>query len=251
AFAVTVAGTPVSLTLSPASVAYAGQFSVTATVTGNAVDGAPAGTVTLYGSRNGATFTLGTVTLTASGNNGTGSGTYTAVGPNLNVGTYQIYGYFTPSNSAYQAGSSPNVTLTVTPEPTSLGLGCTFNFFAVNCTATVTASTTGTPVPAGNAVDFTLNGGAATVETTNAAGQATYNPGGIFFGSYTVLATFPQQSNYLTSSDSKTILCAVFGCFGGSARRIPVTLNSFSGLGLNANTSASGNGFRRAPFTLF
>ncbi len=236
-FAVTVQGTPVSLTLNPSTVQYADTFSVSVSVTGTAIPGAPRGTVTVYGTNGTTTFTLGTITLAASGNNGIGTATYTAVSPNLNVGTYQVYGYYTSTNG-YAAGSSSDVFLTVTPEPTSLAITCSGGFFSpIDCTARVLASTTNTPVPAGNIVNFTLNGN-QTTETIGANGQANYSFGALF-GSFTVVATFPQQSNYLTSTNQTTVFCIL--C---AVRSSPNSLNSLSGL---ESTNVDGN----APLLLY
>lgn len=243
AVTVIVSGTPVALSVSPASVSYANTFTVSVSVTGSSP--IPQGTVTVYGVNGASTFTLGTITLNAAGS---GTGTYTAVGPNLNVGTYQIYGYYTSTNG-YPAGSSPNANLTVTAEPTSLALSCSGGFFGDSCTATVTASTTHTPVPAGNVVNFSVNGGTPVTQTIGAGGTAAYSFSAIF-GSFTVSATFPQQSNYLSSTNTTTVICFIF-C--GLDRTNPVTpLNSFSGLGANLTFYGPAiNSRRNAPFQLF
>ena len=255
-FAVTVAGTPVTLTLS-SPVVYSQTFVASVSVAGSAPRGAPAGTVTIYGvSGTGATFTLSTITLVANGNNGTGTATYTAVGPNLNVGTYQLYGYYTPAGtSTYPAGSSSNVLLTVTPEPTSLAVSCSGGFFGDACTATVTASLTNTAVPAGNVVNFSVNGGAAVTETIGANGKATYNFSA-FAGSFTVAATFPQQSNYLTSTNSTTVLCFIFCGLDRTGGNVPIV--SFNALGYSerfatpaANRDLELDRGRPLPFSTF
>jgi hypothetical protein len=205
AFAVTVNGTPVTLTISPSSVAYTGTFNAAVVVTGTAGEGAPAGTVTLYTS---AGLVVGTITIAASGNNSAGNANITATSAhNLNVGSNELYAIYTPTTgSFYQLGSSSDEPLTVTPATTSTAIACSPGFLAINCTATVTNTVTGTAVPAGLTVDFSVNGGGATPETTNAAGQATFATGEIF-GSFTVAATFPTQTNYQTSSASTTVLC--------------------------------------------
>ena len=228
-FTVTVSGTPVTLTLSPSSVAYGNTFTVTATVTGTTGLGYPTGTVAIDSSTGA---TLGTVTLTNSGaNNTTGTVTFTATAPNFNVGTYEIYGLYTPSTGNYQAGSSSNVMLTVTAEPTSTTINCTTGLFGGQCTARVTVTATGAPVPAGYIVDFTNNGGAPTAETIGANGQASYNFGA-FLGTFTVAATFPAQGNYLSSNASQTFFCVL--CLvrsnplgltmGGGRRTVPLRL---------------------------
>lgn len=239
AFAVTVAGTPLTVTLSPSSVQYGSTFTATATVTGTQGMGAPQGTVTMYGASGGNTFTLGTINLTPNGNNGVGTSSppYAAVGPNLNVGTYQVYGYFTPSNGTYQAGSSPNVALTVTAEPTSTTLNCKSGFLGGSCVATVIASATNTPAPVGTIVNFTVNGGGPTTETVGANGRAYFNIGA-FGGTFTVVATFPSQSIFLASSATQTFFCILCQVRGG-----PIGLNPLTGV----NTTRAKN----LPFTLF
>lgn len=230
-FAVTVAGTPVTLTFSPSSVPYSSSFTASVSVTGTVAGGAPQGSVTIYGSNGSSAFTIGTISLTASGNNGVGQGTFTAVGPNLNVGTYQTYAYFTPSNGTYQPGSSSSETLTVTPEATSLAVTCSGGFFSDTCTATVTASNTHTGVPAGNIVDFSVsNGGGQGTQTIGANGAASFSFGAIF-GGFTVTATFPAQGNYLTSTNNTTVFCIIF-C-GFVARQAPIlAINSLTGINL-------------------
>ncbi|HTU51809.1 MAG TPA: FG-GAP-like repeat-containing protein [Acidobacteriaceae bacterium] len=236
AFAVTVNGTPVTLTISPASVGYGGTFTASVVVTGTAGEGVPTGTLTIYSSTG---FTLGTVTLTASGNNSTGTANFTAVAPNLVPGTYNFYAVYTPTNGNYQTGSSSYAPLTVTTATTSTSIACSAGFLAINCTATVTNTVTGHAVPAGLTVDFTVNGGGATPETTNANGQATYSTGEIF-GSFTVTATFPAQTYYQTSSASTTVLC--FFICGGDRTGAGSPFNSLT---LFGETN------RSAPFRLF
>lgn len=225
-FALTVSGTPVSLALNPSSVSYANKFTATATVTGTIVGGAPQGTVTIFAVNGATTVTLGTYPLTASGNNATASATYTAVGPNFNVGTYQLYAIFNPSNATYQPGSSGNANLVVTGEPTNLTLSCGFGLLSVNCTATVTATTTNTPVPAGTVVNFTFTGTpSSATETVGANGQANFTAG-IIIGIYTVTAQFPQQSNYLASNTGSVTSGCIIICLD---RRHPFGLNSLTG----------------------
>lgn len=218
AFTVTVSGNPTSLSLSPTSVPYTTTFTVSVVVTGTAMSGAPQGTVTVYAVSGSTTLTLGTITLTPSGNNGVGSATYTAAAP-LNAGTYQVYGNFTPSSGPYQPGSSPSVLLTITGQPTSISLSCPLAFEFWTCTATVTVTATSTPVPAGTFVNFTGPAGNSNA-TVGANGQATYsftNPTLPF----TVTAEFPQQSNYLASPTAS---------FTDSGASSAASINSLTGL---------------------
>lgn len=249
AFAVTVNGTPVTLTISPASVGYGGSFTATVVVTGGATGlGRPTGTLAIYSSTG---FELGTVTLTNSGTNNTGgTATFTAVAPNLVPGSYNFYAIYTPTNGNYQLGSSSYAPLTVTAATTSTAIACNYALFSISCTATVTNTVTGHVVPAGLTVDFTLNGGANNPELTNAAGQATYTVGE-FFGSFTVAATFPAQTYYQTSSATTNVLCFIICGLDRPSPSVP--LNSFSGLGFSESFSAPASlGLAtRAPLTSF
>jgi hypothetical protein len=255
-FALTVNGTPVTLSLNASSIQYGTSFTATVTAIGNATTGSyPQGTATVYGvTSGGSTINLGTTAAlqqVAGGNNSTRTLTISTTAANLNVGSYQLYAVYNPSNGTYPTGSSSNVGLTITSEPTSLSLSFSPGLLGGTCTATVTASITHTPVPSGNIVNFTFNGGSPTAETIGTNGQASY-PFSSIIGVNTIVATFPQQSNYLNSTNSTTVIC-VFFCGGGLFQETPITtLNSFSGLGPNANRSTNTrNGFRRVPFTLF
>ena len=238
AFAVTVNGTPVSLTISPSSVGYGGTFTATVDVSGGATGlGRPTGSLTIYSSTG---FALGTITLTNQGTNDTGgTKTFTAVAPNLVPGSYEFYAIYTPTNGNYQLGSSSYAPLTVTTATTSTALACTYGLFSINCTATITNTVTGNPVPAGLTVDFTINGGNLTPETTNAAGKATFTYGE-FFGSFSITATFPAQTYYQTSSASGNVVCFII-C--GLDRT--VTGSPFTSLTL------FGQANQPAPFRLF
>jgi hypothetical protein len=246
AFTVIVNGTPVTLTLSASSVPY-GTTGITAavTVTGTGVGGFPSGTATVFTSTGA---TVGTVTLVRNGNNATGTVTFAATAPNFNVGSYELYAVYNSTNGNFPNGSSSDVPLTVTGESTSTSVSCSL-FSALTCTATVTAVTTNTRVPAGLTVDFSaalfpfFGGSPTTVTgtgTTNGSGQATFTvPNPPVFGSYAVTATFPTQTNYLTSTGSASGACIIV-CF---ARSQPVT-------GFNSLT-LFGQANQPTPFRLF
>ena len=239
AYAVTVNGTPVTLTLSTSSVPYGTTgLTATVTVTGTGVGGVPSGTATVYTSTGA---TVGTVTLTTSGVNTTGTVTFSATAPNFNVGSYQLYAIYNSTNGNFPNGSSSDEPLTITAEPTTMAVSCSGGFFGDTCTATVTASVTHTPVPAGYTVNFVLSGsGTGTgTGTTNAAGQATYSFAAVF-GSFTVTATFPTQGNYLTSTNSGSVFCFII-C--GTDRTSAAT--EFNSLTLFGQTNQA------APFRLF
>ena len=243
AFAVTVAGTPVTLTLSSSSVAYGGTFIANVTVTGSSGLGVPTGSVTIYSSTG---FILDTInTLTASGNNSTGTATITANSANnLNVGSYNFYAVYTPTNGNYQQGSSSYAPLTVTSAPTTTAVTCSGGFFGDSCTATITDSVTNATVPAGLNVNFVLSGSGSGTDSgvTNANGQVTYTFGAVF-GSFTATATFPAQGNYGTSSSSATVFCFLFCGLDRTGSGFN-TRNPFS------LASSRGNG-RFVPFRLF
>lgn len=248
--AITVSGTPVSLTVSPASVVYSNTFTASAVVNGVSggtvtVEAAPAtynaGTGVL--SPTGAFATIGTINL-----NGTGNGniTITALSPSLNVGTYAIEGLYNTNQ-----GSSSYQLLTVTPESTSTTVNCSFNFGASPCVATVTIP--GGYAPNGDMVDFTGTGQAPQVLPIVGNGNtSTYNYYTIL-GGFTVTATFPAQGNYGASTGSVSGFCFIFFCT--DRRGPPVTFNSFTGSGSGINSPAAnrnrGTQNKPMPFTLF
>jgi hypothetical protein len=256
-----VSGTPVSLTVSPSSVVYSNNFTASALVSGTAGLGVPTGTVTVdaapatYNPATGAfsgvgTFAnIGTITLAASGNNSTGSATITALAPNLNVGTYAVEGIYNSTNGNYTTGSSAYQLLTVTPDPTTTTVNCTFNFGASPCTATVTIP--GGYAPNGDLVTFTGTGVASQVLPIVANGKtSTFNYYTII-GGFTVTATFPAQGNYGASSASVNGFCFIFFC---TDRRGPgpIAFNSFTGADFNNGISPrakQNTGFM--PFRLY
>lgn len=246
--AITVAGTPVTLSLSASTVDLGSTFTATVTVTGNSATFYPNGSATIYAVVSGSTtpVAVGTInTLTRAGDNSTGAVTITASAPNLGVGTYELYAVYNPGNgSRYAQGSSSNEPLTViTVIPTSTSITCGAGVFGGTCTSTTTITATGKPVPAGLTVDF--SGAGTGTETTNAAGQATFQYTGLF-GDYTITATFPAQDGYGASSNSVTVFCFII-C--GSDRRAPaIPLNSFTGLGMLPGTQ-SNEGGASVPFS--
>ncbi len=244
---ITVAGTPVTLVLSASSVDLGSTFTATVTVLGNATTGSyPHGTATIYAvSSGGTTYNLGTTMALAQDGFGSNDSSQSinikAVAPDLNVGTYELYAVYNPSNGTYAQGSSSNEPLAViTVIPTSTSITCTAGVFGGTCTSTTTVTATGAPVPIGSTINF--SGAATGTETTNAAGQATIDYSGVF-GSYTITATFPAQNGYGTSSNSTTVFCFII-C--GLDRRSPtVTLSPFSGLGVNEKSSDQPAGLNR------
>lgn len=241
-FAVTVAGTPVTLTLSSNSAVYGSTITASVQVTGsNGV--VPQGTVTIYG--NPGNFTLTPITL---GANGTGAETVSVSNPPFNVGTYQLYAYYTPNNgSSYQPGTSSAQSLTVTPEPTSLFLNCPFAAGTITCTATVTNPNTGAAIHPG-LVDFTGEGNQNI--PVNAAGQANYSFNAPFIGTYTVNAVFPAQGNFQASNTTSVSNgCFFFICGGGSNVVRAQSLNSLTGLPVNGRVQPTRN--QRFPLPLF
>ena len=237
---ITVAGTPLSLTVNPASVVYAKTFTATANVTGTAGLGVPTGTVTVsaapatYDATTGmftsvGTFvTVGTIHLAAAGNNSTGTVTITALTPNLNVGTYAIEGIYNSTNGNYAQGSSAYQLLVVTAESTTTAINCSIGFLSTNCTATVTAAGGGYP-PNGDTVTFTATGVTPQVFPITNGKTGTYTYSNIF-GAFTITATFPAQGNYGASSASANGFCLIV-CSAAVHSPGPVTFNSLTGLG--------------------
>jgi hypothetical protein len=216
AFVVTVSGTPVNLTLNPTIVTYGASFTATASLTGNAIAGAPQGSVTLNGTPGG--FQLAPISLTANGNNATGTGTFTAASPNLNAGSYQFYGNFAPSNG-YPAGTSSEVTLTVAPEATTTTVTCGLS--PSGCTATITLANGGA-ITDGSNVSFTIDGGTPAVEPINGNSATFPYDFSANYGQhqYTIVATFQPanpSANYVASQGTATfaVHCTPHGCTVG------------------------------------
>jgi hypothetical protein len=241
---ITVSGTPVTLSLSAASVLFGSSFTATVTVIGSTPPGSyPQGTATIYAVSSGGTVytvaTTGNLARVGGGNTSTSTITITAnAAHNLNVGAYELYAVYNPSNGTYAQGSSSDEPLTViTVTPTSTRITCGAGLFGGTCTSTTTVTATGAPVPAGLTVNF--SGAGTGTETTNAAGQATFQYAGVF-GSYTITASFPAQSIYGASSNSTTVFCFIV-C--GADRTVGST--GFGSLSLFGQTN------QPAPFRLF
>jgi hypothetical protein len=102
-------------------------------------------------------------------------------------------------------------------------------------------------------VNFSVNGGAPVTETVGANGQANYSFNEII-GTYTVVATFPQQSNYLTSSGETAGGCFIICLLRTSG---PVTFDSFTGADFNSGFGSpsanrnNGANERSEPFRLY
>jgi hypothetical protein len=245
---ITVAGTPVTLSLSVSSVDLGSTFTATVTVIGNATTGNyPNGTATIYAVASGSTTAVPlapNVTLANAGND-TSSGTVTITASATNhlpVGTYELYAVYNPGNgSRYVQGSSSDEPLSVvTVIPTSTSITCGGGFINGTCTSTTTVTTTGAPVPIGSTVNFSGTGGTGT-ETTNAAGQATFQYTGVIFGSVTITASFPAQNGYGASSNSVNVGCIFFFC-GLDRTSSPTEFNSLTLIGRSN---------KAAPFRLY
>jgi large repetitive protein len=144
---------------------------------------------------------------------GVGSGTTDASGvatftytPSLTSGTYPIGASF--SEDGFYLGSTDGATLTVAKSPTTLvATSHTISFSdPVTLTATLTNSTTSAPV-VGRTVDFTVDGASVGSGTTGAGGVAslTYTPANPA-GSYTIVASFTEDGQFLGSSDNTQTL---------------------------------------------
>ena len=148
--AVTVLGTPVTLSLSPSSVAYG------STLRGDRHRGRKCGyraathrDCDIYIDNGGTPIAIGTTTAlvqVGGGNTSSRTVTITATAPNLNIGSYELYAIFNPTNGTYHAGSSSDEPLTVTTIPTSTDISCSVGSFGGNCTSTTTVTATGAPV---------------------------------------------------------------------------------------------------------
>lgn len=268
-YTLTVNGTPVTLSLSASTVQYGATFTATVTAVGNVTTGSyPHGTATIYAvSSGGGTITLGTTATlqqVGGGHNSSRTITINTANANLNVGSYQLYAVYNPSNGTYPTGSSSLQPLTVTPEPTSTNLGCLVIFLG-GCEATVTPANSGT-VNSGT-VNFTITpaGGSPTVVTANVNNDNAL----IFYtfpaGLSTVTAAYVPSSNYLASAATApvTVTCLIggFACIGGgsgSAARAPLNaFGLFNRQGFRGNTPTSNiqlNRFgtrRNVPFRFY
>ena len=239
-FAVTVAGTPVTLTLSSNTAVYGSTITATVSVQGsNGI--APQGTVYI----NGAGSALPPITL---GANGTGTETVAITSPGFNVGTYQLYAYYVPNNgSSYQPGTSSSQPLTVTSEPTSATLNCSVGLFTTTCSAAITNPNTGAAIYPGR---VSFGGGPAGNQSNpvNANGVATYiiNSG---FGGFTVTAQFGAQGNFQASNVATYNVICFFLCGLDRRHGGPFHLNSLTGLPANSSMRSARN--ERIPLPLF
>ncbi|MEO6829657.1 MAG: FG-GAP-like repeat-containing protein, partial [Acidobacteriaceae bacterium] len=224
---ITVAGTPVSLTLSSAQVVYGSTFTATATITGSGGGaGFPTGTATIFDSLG---HPLGTIVLHVSGNNTTGFVILQALDPYLSVGTHQLYAVYNSTNGNYAQGTSFLQSLTVTPDPTTTTLNvCGNALFVSGCLGQV-SSQYGPNPPTGNVV-LTVNGiqvASGAVDGTGAfAITHTFNLG----TQYNITATYQGIAEYAASTSTTYNLCEFCG-FGLARTNAPnsLRLNSFTG----------------------
>jgi len=159
----------------------------------------PTGTYTLTDTFKGATSTLATGTLDASG-----SAYFTS--SSLGAGQHSLsWAYSGDTNFAGSTTATPYV-LTVTPIATTTALAALSSSTAVSG-STVTLSATVTPAVAGETVSF-LNGTTALgTGTTNASGIATYTlTAGAAGTTYTLSASFAATGNYAASASTSQTL---------------------------------------------
>lgn len=236
-FVISVSGAPVTLTLTPSSVDYYQTFTAGVTVTGTAGSGVPTGNAKIYTSTGTLVGTINT--LTATGNNSTGSVTITANAPNFNVGTYQLYAVYTPTNGNYQAGSSAYQTLTVSQDPVSVSTQCA-DFLTLGFCNTAVAASYGPTLNSGT-VTYTITGdsqsyGPTPVALTNGNAYLAFPFGQDGSGSYTVSAAFvPTSTNYASGTATTSVNCLYLfgfpiGCYGSgaNARATPLQFNPFA-----------------------
>jgi hypothetical protein len=248
--------TPITLSINPSSVPLGNSFVATVTATGNTTAGSyPHGTATIYIDNGGTPIAIGTTTAftqIGASNNSSRTITIAATAANhLPVGSYQLYAVFNPTTPPnYASGTSVDEPLTVIagPTPTSTSVSCTGGLFGGTCTSTTTVTATGAPVTTGNTVNFTASGGNGSgTETTNAAGQASWNYSAVF-GDFTVTASFPAQGIYAASSNNTGVICFII-C--GLDRTSPIAFNSFTGAGFNSGFGSAFANQRSTPFRLY
>lgn len=176
--------TTVVSSLNPSTYGQAVTF--TATVKSTAM-GTPTGTVTF---KDGATV-LGTITLSA--------GVAKLTTKTLKVGAHSITAIYNGSVSFFASTSaalkqtvnkaSTSTSLTSTPNPSTLGQ-------TVKFTATVKATTSGTPTGT-----VTFKDGTTTLGTgTLASGQATFSTAALAKGKHSITAVYGGSSSYLGST---------------------------------------------------
>lgn len=249
---ITVAGTPVTLSLSPSSVGYGSNFTATATVIGNATTGSfPKGTATIYISSGGTFTAIGTTgNLTQIAGNHTSSATITLNNntPYLAIGSYELYAIYNPSGaSLYATGSSPEEPLTVTINSTTTSITICGNALLVSgCTGQVSAPGAN---PGTGTVALTVNGVQVATGTVGGNGGFTIGYTFNFFTQYFITATYQGTANYSGSTSDTYSLCELCGL----SRNSPLPLNSFSGLGAGGFGPSRNNrtGNRNVPFTFF
>jgi hypothetical protein len=190
------AATAISVGLSPSTVVYGQQSTISATVTSSA--GVPTGTVTFYlGSVGG--FQLGTATLL--------SGTATLNVNNLPVGPRWVFASYSGDGNFSTTQTPSQTVLTVNPDDTmtsvSSSAGTTTLGQSVTFTATVTANGPGSGVPTGTVNFFDLSAGGAFLGSgTLSNGAATLTISSLSGGSHTIGASYGGESRFNTSSGS-------------------------------------------------
>jgi hypothetical protein len=184
-------GTKLTLTSSANPSSFGQSVTFTATVAASvtvAGQAAPAGTATF---KDGST-TLATVTLSS------GTATYTTSA--LSVGSHSIKFTYN-GNKNYNSHTSSALTQTVNQASTTTAISSSANPSSfgqtVTFTATVTASTSGTPT---GTVTFKDGGTTLGTGTLNSSGQATFATSSLAVGSHSITAVYGGDSNHLGST---------------------------------------------------
>jgi autotransporter-associated beta strand protein len=194
-------GTTTTISSSANPSVFGQPVTFTATISANAPgSGNPTGTVTF----TDGSVTLGTGTLSASGN--VSIATYTTTANQLPVGigqtitaSYSGDNNFTPSSSSLTETvnqANTKTTLSSSNNPSISGQNVTF-------TAKVAATGASKVTPAGS-VTFVFDGNSSSsvTVTLDASGQAQFSTNSLSMGSHTVVATYNPTNNFGTSVSS-------------------------------------------------
>ena len=171
--------------------------SLTITIKVSSFSGPPPGSVTLYDSGGGATYSaIATLPLDS-----TGTEVYTT--SNLTLGFHDFEAFY-PGNTTYapSTGFSNSVVVVATPT-TTLGLTGTPNpaTLGQNVTFTATVSVTGNGAAPTGVVAFLDSGGSAlAVVPLSAAGVAVFQTNSLIIGTHTIQASYSGNANYASQS---------------------------------------------------
>jgi hypothetical protein len=186
------AATTTALMPSSQTLQQGAATSITATVTGNTVQGAPTGSVKfMLGSTLLATATLAAKTGTVS------SATYSASTAAVPPGTYSLTAsYGGDSHNLPSTSTAAVVTVTAKPAPTPVTLAISPNPVPANTSFTLTATVKGKDTPSGTV--FFYGDGTQLLSSTNVSGgaaQVTLPAGTLATGTYQITAAYAGDTN--------------------------------------------------------